>query len=146
MSLGSASYLRKVLTCYWYFIFFAMELQSFLGIVSPCSPQGSTPLPFHCALNYSMCITPSNTLCYGCASDPVWKSCALCEMQVSLPKFWDKVVFFFLRVCEDFYVKKQVILYALLIVIKQVNTQKRTQLFCIKLFVLVGYADVLERE
>lgn len=57
-----------------------------------------------------------------------------------------KLSFFFLRVCEDFYVKKQVILYALLIVIKQVNTQKRTQLFCIKLFVLVGYADVLERE
>lgn len=45
-------------------------------------------------------------------SDPVWKSRALCEIQVSLPKFWDKVVFFFFFGEVDFYVKKQVTLYA----------------------------------
>ena len=38
-----------------------MELQPFLRIVPPCFPLSSLSLLFYYALNYCMCLTPSNT-------------------------------------------------------------------------------------
>lgn len=98
--------------------YFAVELPPFLRIVCPCFRLGSSSLLFYCALNYCVCLTPSNTWHCWYAKWYVWKSCALCEMQISFQEFWDE---FFCKVNLYFVATNKSFCICFSIVIKQIN-------------------------